>query len=304
MTDDLVLTGLDGSNPLAFLAALGTLRLATLRWPEREVTLSWTKLGAWRPVLSGVGVIDQELCEALLQAPSAPVALFQSLGNNIKVPHDDFASFAIAAHELTVFADRRAGDFAACFASEVCQDDKTGTVQYTNFCFITGSGHQHFLGSAKALVAIVTQEHLWDALFGRMAEDQKSNSFRWNPCDASEYALRWKDPSKDGSWTSWGANRLAFEALPLYPVHPRGRDLETTGFHWANKRSQYSWPIWKASLAVDEVRSLIAFAEIHHPSPDPARLASMGVAQVFRSTRVRIGQGANFKVSFRPARAL
>ena len=35
LNDGLVLTGLDGSNPLAFLAALGTLRGLTLAWPER-----------------------------------------------------------------------------------------------------------------------------------------------------------------------------------------------------------------------------------------------------------------------------
>ena len=38
----LVLNGLDGANPLAFLAALGTLRGLTLAWPERRIRLSWT----------------------------------------------------------------------------------------------------------------------------------------------------------------------------------------------------------------------------------------------------------------------
>jgi len=33
----LILTGLDGANPLAYLAALGTLRGLTLAWPERLV---------------------------------------------------------------------------------------------------------------------------------------------------------------------------------------------------------------------------------------------------------------------------
>ena len=41
----LLLTGLDGANPLAFLAALGTLRGLTLAWPERRVRLSWTLRG-------------------------------------------------------------------------------------------------------------------------------------------------------------------------------------------------------------------------------------------------------------------
>ncbi len=50
--DGLLLVGLDGSNPLAFLAALGTLRTLTQAWPERHVSMSWEMSeGAWRPRL-------------------------------------------------------------------------------------------------------------------------------------------------------------------------------------------------------------------------------------------------------------
>ena len=37
----LVLSGLDGGNPLAFLAAIGTLRAVTRAAPSVEWTLSW-----------------------------------------------------------------------------------------------------------------------------------------------------------------------------------------------------------------------------------------------------------------------
>jgi hypothetical protein len=33
--------GLDGRNPLAFLAALGTLRTATLTWPDLPCRMNW-----------------------------------------------------------------------------------------------------------------------------------------------------------------------------------------------------------------------------------------------------------------------
>ena len=36
VNDGLLLVGLDGANPLAFLAALGTLRGLTIAWPERR----------------------------------------------------------------------------------------------------------------------------------------------------------------------------------------------------------------------------------------------------------------------------
>ncbi len=49
---EISLDGLDGSNPLAFLAALGTLRITSKSLPEHCVMMGWrTKGGAWRPSL-------------------------------------------------------------------------------------------------------------------------------------------------------------------------------------------------------------------------------------------------------------
>src|SRR5688572_17667633 len=46
----ILLKGLDGSNPLAFLAALGTLRTLTIALPGESVKMNWEQHeGAWRP---------------------------------------------------------------------------------------------------------------------------------------------------------------------------------------------------------------------------------------------------------------
>jgi hypothetical protein len=50
MSHTLNLTGLDGANPLAFLAALGALRLADQVY-EGRCRLSWASAGAWVPAL-------------------------------------------------------------------------------------------------------------------------------------------------------------------------------------------------------------------------------------------------------------
>ena len=44
--------------------------------------------------------------------------------------------------------------------------------------------------------------------------------------------------------------------------------------------------------------------QLDEDPPDHRQLEPMGIAAVYRAQRVRIGQGANFKVSFRPARAI
>jgi hypothetical protein len=59
MSSAIVLTGLDGSNPLAFLAAVGTLRLADQCFPGR-CRLHWVSRGKWVPVLTLPGGVTEE----------------------------------------------------------------------------------------------------------------------------------------------------------------------------------------------------------------------------------------------------
>jgi hypothetical protein len=127
---------------------------------------------------------------------------------------------------------------------------------------------------------------------------------RWDPEDAKEYALRWRDPSVGGAYSVWGANRLAFEALPLFPIMPAETGPRTTGFRTLNRAHEFTWPIWTQKVSVDTVRSLIGLRELGNEIPDRALLRPMGIEDVFRAQRIRIGQGANYKVSFRPARAV
>src|SRR5713101_2150420 len=57
---EIQLSGLDGGNLLAFLAALGTLRVLTHVEPEADVRMNWLESGSWRPVVqhSRIGVAD------------------------------------------------------------------------------------------------------------------------------------------------------------------------------------------------------------------------------------------------------
>ena len=55
----LVLTALDGTNPLGFLAALGVLTTASTRWPERRTRLGW-RPDVWDAVLDVDGDLDRE----------------------------------------------------------------------------------------------------------------------------------------------------------------------------------------------------------------------------------------------------
>ena len=296
---------LEASNPLAFLTALGAFRLSASVWPGAR--LHWTRENGWRPQISGILVTDKkEFCAELMERGHwIDLERFAGLGNNLTVSREIFAGVARAI-AVDVDPERReSADFLAAFGSEVHEERDKNRIEYTDLCFITGSGHQHFLGTARTLASNVTSEHLGEALFGPWKYVDKGLSFRWDPDDAKEYALRWRDPSVGGVSSIWGANRLAFEALPFYPVMPTGKKLRTTAFRSRKRSHEFTWPVWSQPASMDTVRSLVNLVEIQQEELESrAALRAMGVDEIFRVQRVRIGQGANFKVSFRPARAV
>jgi hypothetical protein len=300
LEQSITLSGIDGANPLGFLAAVGALRLLDSRQPAAR--LHWNLDGGWRPVLSRVDPEPDRLVAALMDCKAFPAEVLSRIGSDLTVSREAFVEFVkIVEEHMVESGDRVPADFAAAFGSEAFEDPKKGVIERTDFCFITGSGHQHFVGTAEALLQQTTLDHLRRALFLPWDRADKKLSFRWDPADAAEYALRWSDPGPEGASSMWGANRLAIEALPLFPTHPTADGLATTAFRFASREDQFTWPVWTAPASIGTVRSLLSLKELSEDSADRKKLAAMGIAEVYRARRVRIGQGANFKVSFRPA---
>ena len=79
-----ILTGLDGANPLGFLAAVGLLRWVTATG-ERTARLGWVHRGAYRAVIEGIsfGLADSL---ALMRAldPPVPVSAIRLSGGGAK----------------------------------------------------------------------------------------------------------------------------------------------------------------------------------------------------------------------------
>lgn len=304
MTNEILLQGIDGANPLGFLAALGTLR--TLSDDTTEVRLRWKKhANAWRPVLvTSTPIEADELVDQLHAklAASIPAEVF-ALGDNPSVPLDVFRPYAQAAMEAAWKGDRTRADFAAAFAGEY-PTDKGDKVPDTALRTMSGAGHQHFLKFMRNFVEQVGTDHLRKALFDiwRYDDPVQSMTLRWDPSDDSRYALRWSDPSGDPDRKSvgsmWGANRLAIEALPLFPTLPTRRQLETVGFNTEGARkTHWTWPIWDVPVELDTVRSLLDMADVHRSDRSgvqPQGLAARGIVEVYRSRRLTTGKFRNF----------
>ena len=300
-TVNLTLTGLDGSNPLGFLCALGALRTLSNAWPDSGVKMKWTKNGAaWRPVLRASHadldgkdqtkqkeVIVEALFNELKNMCSHPAKRWKDIHN---IPAGEYRKYALEAVECFFSQsapNQRPAEWAAALACDGVINDKY--VKDTAFRTMSGQGHQHFLERVRLLREKLQQEQVAEALFDWKYKDEGLN-LRFDPSEDRRHALRWKSPDKDTIKTVWGANRLAAEGLPLYPVFPLGNRLRTTGFRGSNKDDTFwTWPIWGEFLGVLVVRSILALPALQAERPPRSELSPLGIVDVYRTQRINVG---------------
>jgi hypothetical protein len=294
---DLTLTGLDGSNLLAFLAALGTLRTATHAWPDRGATMAWRlERGAWRPVMTFSPPVDadsfvEQLNQQLKQMKDHPAF---KLGDNLNVKPEVFAEYVNEAVDTAhAHGERVWADFAAAFGCEALTDN--GEIQDTAMRTMSGAGHQHFLKFARTLIEETDTHHLERGLFQPWDYADPGPTLRWDPNDDRRYAWRWTNPSNEPGTTMRGANRLALEAMPLLSTVPRANHLYTTGFTGTNTRNTFfRWPIWDTAIILEVTQSLLSLPEIQEQPLPRERLCDRGIVEVFASQRITVGNFRNF----------
>ena len=257
------LTGLDGSNLLGYLAALGTLRV--LSDVDAGVRMSWREKGWWTPAIVSRAETPEALVEVLVPRVCGMDTLDAAcrIGKDLTLSRREYAEILNTAARESRPVARRTADFLCAFGSDAFGTGKDQQMRDTEFRTMSGAGHQHFLGFMQELAETTTAEHLRRALFTEWDYADGRPSMRWDPADYRPHALRAEDPSGDPIRTMRGANRLAAEALPLFPTAPGARELFTSGFAEIDGFTQLTWPIWLETLDVDTVASLLALDELH-----------------------------------------
>jgi len=373
--DGLLLPGLDGTNPLGFLAALGVLHLLNTEHESHEVTMSWlSKEGIWNPVLYGVGQDQKSISSSLakqLKCPFTPSkkadcvrvkrqeafdrkkserkravdelkkqglrgnerkaaereklgpideslnklrskwlaalrrcvpSLELSLGKHLNATCSELREHMILALDEASLHERNILDLYAAFGSDVCSQDKSDQMLATKFCFITGSGHQYFLDTVRQLIENVTADRIEEAVFTQVEPQDEKCSMRWDPQEDRRYAVMWSDPtaSSNKAKTNWATNLLAYRGLQLLPTVPRSKGLFTTG--WSDDEYlAWNWPIWTGAISSWVIRSLLSHPLLTDESGNRNALSALGVAAVYRSIRVQVGNPPLHKVNFTPS---
>lgn len=308
MNTEVELSGLDGANPLAFMAALGALRTLTLAWPEHVVKLTWRLAGKWVPVLRVRGkVITQDdlltaLHEQLSGKQDEPQFTLQPPAEEAesslkKIQQKTYRQFAELAAQQP--GSPSWFDFAATWGCELPPPRaKESIAAPTSFDFT--AGNQKFLEMVRDTIEATTRDHLRQCLFEAWLYRDEDISLRWDLQDETRrYALLAVDPAspKNPIKTMRGANRLAIEALPLFPVIPANNGVQTTGFALIDRQATWTWPLWSGSLDVNVVRSVLANAELYERLPDRSTLRAQGIEEVYRS---RVVMPAGYYRCFAP----
>lgn len=265
---EIVMTGLDGSNPLGFLAALGVLKAAEDRVPQAR--LSWREEGVWRPVLGGFPG-DFEALLDLLEDDRRAVAGEPALAlayevtddkgkvsreRDLKPPPELFRTYLEGLLEKATPTRRLGVDWAVGFASDVITDSGgKGKTKPTALHF--AAGQQEFLAMVDQLVHGVTREDLVEALQGPWQYARKMPVLGWDNTISRDYALRASNPSTDQKLGVPGADWLAFRGLAFLAVAPRGAQLHTTGCSGGWKSGRFQWPLWTVPLGGAVVGSLL-----------------------------------------------
>ena len=244
---------------------------------------------------------DKSLTALKEAVPSPELALGQRPDCTI----EEFRQHAQSLRGESQLSGRANVDLLASFGAEVSSDSGARIVP-TPFCFITGSGHQWFLDTARELMAVTTESKLNEALFEPWAYTDEKLTMRWDPLDDRRYALMDRDPTApdNKSTTVWMANLLAYVALAYFPCAPASRGSATACWTRGKESPAFRWPVWKKPLSVSSIRSILthrAFAAPDYESDREelrAELRARGVETVFYARRIQVGNPPLHKINF------
>ena len=271
------LKGVDGSNPLGFLAGLGLIRLVP------GARLGFSEDGSFRAFVD-VDAMDEAALAAQVAVdaeaardPYAPWRLTYTKAAtkkqgpqevaDLKPPPEVFRNFMAASIEAWLTGRDEAASYAAAYGSDVAVDGK-GNTKPTAFHFT--AAQQTFLGAVEGIRASVTPEWVEMSLFRGHGERPGSN-LRWDPGAERNWALLAENPTKDGTRVNAPLEWLAFRGMPLLPSFPRGSRIFTTGVSGRGDEMVFTWPLWSVPASLMATRSALQVNWIRYPRERAAR---------------------------------
>lgn len=212
-SDSFVAPALDGTTLLGWLAAVGALRMLTT---DRKTRLHWNANN--EAVFHG-----WELGDAV-----------EYLARQTKIAPSVFRPKTMAEFE----SQGEWGPAAWRYDGKTFKQSPL---------IATGGGQTGLERAWPKLAAVMTPDKICEAFVEWVYYPKLGQ--RWDNSEHADHGSQWDDPSKSGSRSVHGANRLAIEALPILPS--LGNRI-TIGFD--HQQQAATWPIWRQPLSVSGVR--------------------------------------------------
>lgn len=310
-----VLAGLDGRNPIAALAAFGTLTALDGHPDLPGVRLHWERVdGAERPALT------------FTADPPSVDGLCQMLAG--RVTRHDRPGVAWHHHDLQHFKFDRA-TYRHHLAAAITADDRDAQAHIAAIGAETPVSVNDTIRPSPlymppspkptATIAHYAQATLdapydWPAVLhaalfadwlngpltagwngpGRKPPPKAASSLGLDPAIRREWAYDpGKPPAKTPAATVPGAIMLALQAWPLLPTIHTDGGAATRCFPRPRGRRgtpDFVWPIWREPLTLNALRALLAHPAVYLTPPRPDRLPGFGVATVYGAVQTDHGQ--------------
>ena len=291
MKDGTHLRGLEGTNPLGFLAALGVQVL--FDFEECQPKLWWSDDVIPHAIVNPEFDIDRLVTQAIqefprwLESPALNPGIDKKGDDDAKYSPDDLKRF------LDMTQTHQPGNrLASSLVAEGSLDGAGKVAKPTDLYFT--AGQLKFLKIVREILENVNREELLDGLTGPWSYTSKLSSLGWDVTDDRIYALSAVNPSNDKKFSNPGVEALAVLGLSRHPVFGSGDRTLTLGCAGPWRRGgTYTWPLWTRPAFPNAVRSLLA-----HATGDEKRTAqrdrwypAWGVSMIMRSVIYRSDQG-------------
>jgi len=148
--NDIILTGLIGSNPLGALSAFGLLRICDEIPALKGARLSWGWYHDWTAVLNTPGdICKDELLELMIARQQKRSLDIFGWSDDIKVDPKEYHEILKRQAEAATLHNRLDVDYFAAFGSDIVTARSTADVKPTAFHMT--AGRQKFLNSIQKL---------------------------------------------------------------------------------------------------------------------------------------------------------
>ncbi len=313
----LTVTGLDGSTPLGYLAALGLLTVVSdAPGAHEQPRLSWRFENRWNPVLNGIVTFDELsrivyddalrwarsplLCFRypklekkgikLVGALSAPIAVLrQWLKEELR--RQDYEVLAYAAALTYELASEPADPKKVLNANVLLANglpfDATAALDRvtkpTFFDFT--SRNAHFLEQVEEVRSQLTLEGIRLELEVSAANPEGSRTLDWDVGADAPGALYANHKSAYHTAAEW----LAFRGLVFFPVAGGAGELETTACEGRRKAGTFTWALWDQPVDAKVAACIVRYPKLAFVGARERR--ALGLVQVFRSALTKKADG-------------